>query len=399
MEMDLKNIQWSEFVFEDIFKINSTNSGIDKNKLNEEKGIIPYITRSDKNNGIDFFIGSQNEKFKQDNGNVITIGLDTQTVFYQSHSFYTGQNIQILSNDNLNYFSSQFLIPLIKIQMEKFNWGGNGATLTRLKRSKLILPIDSKGKPDYAFMEQFMLKKEQDKINKFHNHIAKRIVQVKDFQEVEPLSQKKWKEFKIVDLFDFEKGDQNNMMGVEKGFIPLVSAKKGENGYKDFAIQSKKKLYSKNSLTLNNDGDGGAGISFYQPSDYLLDCHVTALFSKNKLSKQILLFISRCITIQRDKFGHGYSITSNRLKAFIIMLPIDKEGQADYDYMENYIKKIEYQKLTKYKENTRHMIQNYPASKPFQSSVEKLSRIEKKSITFQEDDDQLNSDLRIVAEP
>ena len=44
MEMDLKNIQWSEFVFEDIFKINSTNSGIDKNKLNEEKGIIPYIT-------------------------------------------------------------------------------------------------------------------------------------------------------------------------------------------------------------------------------------------------------------------------------------------------------------------------------------------------------------------
>ena len=74
--MDLKNIHWTEFVFEDIFKINSTNSGIDKNKLNSNKGDIPYITRSDKNNAIDFFIGLQEEKFKIDTGNVITIGLE-----------------------------------------------------------------------------------------------------------------------------------------------------------------------------------------------------------------------------------------------------------------------------------------------------------------------------------
>lgn len=133
--MNFKNIEWIEFVFENIFEIYSTSSGIDKNKLNDKKGVIPYVTRSDKNNGIDFFIGSQDNKFKQNNGNVITIGLDTQTVFYQSHSFYTGQNIQILSNESLNYFTCQFLIPLIKIQMKKFNWGGNGATLTRLSCS------------------------------------------------------------------------------------------------------------------------------------------------------------------------------------------------------------------------------------------------------------------------
>lgn len=79
--MDLKNIQWEEFVFEKIFSIFSTNSGIDKNKLTSKKGDIPYITRSDKNNAIDFFVGNQSEKYKIDNGNVITIGLDTQIVF------------------------------------------------------------------------------------------------------------------------------------------------------------------------------------------------------------------------------------------------------------------------------------------------------------------------------
>ena len=40
------------------------------------------------------FVGNQSERYCMDNGNVITIGLDTQTVFYQPTSFYTGQNIQ-----------------------------------------------------------------------------------------------------------------------------------------------------------------------------------------------------------------------------------------------------------------------------------------------------------------
>ena len=53
--MDLKNIQWGEFVFEDIFDIFSTNSSIDKNKLSTKRGKIPYITRSEKNNAIDYF--------------------------------------------------------------------------------------------------------------------------------------------------------------------------------------------------------------------------------------------------------------------------------------------------------------------------------------------------------
>ena len=188
--MDLKDIQWGEFVFEDIFNIFSTNSSIDKNKLSTKRGEIPYITRSEKNNAIDYFVCNQDKKYVVDNGNVITIGLDTQTVFYQSHKFYTGQNIQILSNDKINYFNAQFLIPLIKRQMGKFSWGGNGATLTRLRRSKIILPITPEGEPDYAFMEQFMQEKEQEKLEKFQNYVSKRIDEVKDFQAVEPLNEK-----------------------------------------------------------------------------------------------------------------------------------------------------------------------------------------------------------------
>ena len=130
-------------------------------------GKIPYITRSEKNNGICLFLSKQKEKYKIDNANTITIGQDTQTVFYQSRSFYTGSNIQILENKHLNSSISMFLILLIKKQLEKFNWGGNGATLTRLKRSKIMLPINKSNEPDYEYMNNYMKKLELNKLKRY----------------------------------------------------------------------------------------------------------------------------------------------------------------------------------------------------------------------------------------
>lgn len=139
-------------MLDDIFEIFSTKNGIDRNKLNGRTGAIPYITRTDMNNGFDSLIASQSGHAIND-GNVITIGLDTQTVFYQPLDFYTGQNIQILRNERINRYVAQFLIPCLLKVMDKFNWGGNGATLTRLRRSKILLPVTENNEPDYVYME------------------------------------------------------------------------------------------------------------------------------------------------------------------------------------------------------------------------------------------------------
>ncbi|MDI1225327.1 MULTISPECIES: restriction endonuclease subunit S [Acinetobacter] len=159
-------VEWKEFVIGDIFKIYSTSSSIDKNRLTGKKGLFPYITRTDKNNGYDLFIGEQ-PKYLTDKGNVITIGLDTQTVFYQKARFYTGQNIQILEFDELNEHNAQFIIALLKIQMTKFNWGGNGATLTRLKKTKILLPKNDQDNPDFRYMENYMKALRTDKLKQY----------------------------------------------------------------------------------------------------------------------------------------------------------------------------------------------------------------------------------------
>jgi len=164
------------------------------------------------------------------------------------------------------------------------------------------------------------------------------------------INELRWKSFLLGDLFVYQRGNQNNMNAMREGNIPLVSAKKDGNGYKSFISENNKQLYNGHCITLNNDGDGGAGLAYYQPSKMALDSHVTALVPKTTMSKHTMLFIARSISMQRSLFGHGRSISSARLRVFRLMLPIDEFNNPDFKYMENYMKSIERRLLEQYKD-------------------------------------------------
>lgn len=159
------------------------------------------------------------------------------------------------------------------------------------------------------------------------------------------LTDREWSAFYIHDYFEFIRGNQNNMAKCKAGYIPLISAKKVDNGYKDFIAPNNKLLFPKHILTLNNDGDGGVGIAYYQPVASALDTHVTALLPKIELSRHTLLFVARSITHQRDKFSHGYSLNNDRLRAQKIMLPENSDSLPDWQFMEDFIKQIERDKI------------------------------------------------------
>lgn len=296
---------------------------------------------------------SENQKvgFEKDSGNCITIGLDTQTVFYQPHEFYTGQNIQVLNYENCKKENALFVTKLIQLQMGKFNWGGNGATLGRLSRTKALLPVTSTGQIDYDFMEEYIKEVEEHKLEEYLDFAAERLNECKEnARTVEQLEEKEWKPFEISEIFTFQKGNQNNMNILGDGNIPLISAKKINNGLKAFVSKNSKKHFEGNCITLNNDGDGGAGLAYYQPAFMAVDSHVTVLYSKLGLAKFSLLFLSRIISQQADRFGHAHSITQDRLKAYKLILPVDSAGNPDYSYMESYIKNLMAQKYTEYLE-------------------------------------------------
>lgn len=160
--MKLNDREWRAFQLNsEIFSLYSSINSTDFSKLNKKgEDIYPFVTRTQNNNGIAHYVPKQIKELNT--SNVITIGLDTQTVFYQQHPFYTGQNVQIfdLVNFKLNKYIALFIKPLLEKQLENLNWGGNGATLGRLAKKKILLPINSKNQPDFDFMEQYMKQKE-----------------------------------------------------------------------------------------------------------------------------------------------------------------------------------------------------------------------------------------------
>lgn len=140
-----------------IFKLNSTLSGIDNNKLiNINSKEFNLVTRTDINNGIFKKVGHQNKPI--DKGKCITIGLDTQSVFWQDEDFYTSQNINIIRHERLtNKYIGLFIVSSIsKLIKLNFRWGNKGATLSRLCNLKIKLPVNKDGQPDWKYMETYI---------------------------------------------------------------------------------------------------------------------------------------------------------------------------------------------------------------------------------------------------
>ena len=346
-KLTLDSVEWGEFFIggkTGLFDITSTSSGIDKNKLNQSEGNIPYITRSEENNGINLFVSDeQNSKYQKDTGGVITIGLDTQTVFYQPQEFYTGQNIQILKNEKLSKFSSLFIIPLLKIQMEKFNWGGNGATLTRLKRTRIVLPIDSYGNPNWKFMEDYikqeMKKQSQRVITYYKNKLMKLGFELLDL-EVE------WKDFWMEDILDISSGVRLTKADQVGGDMPFIGASDANNGVTEFVGNTNKSLDS-NVLGVNYNGS--VVENFYHSYECIFSDDVKRVKFKDKEygDEFTYLFLKQMILLQKNKYQYGYKFNAKRMSRQKIMLPIDKNGEPHWEYMSNFVKKLEKENIEK----------------------------------------------------
>lgn len=346
--LNLKNIEWQEFQLSSVFSIKSTSSSIDKIKLIKGIGKYPYITRTDRNNGIDSFVCEQ-PNYKKDMGNCITVGLDTQTAFYQPSEFYTGQNIQILRSDMLNIKNVKFVLPLLKNLLSIFNWGSSGATLTRLRRSKILLPIGNDGNPDWNFMESYAGECEQSQMNEYINHAKIIFAETNDCNDVLSLKQKSWKPFLLSSIFTLETGKGNGLNHLKQipDGICYLGATNRNNGVLCYVEPVEKLLQQGNGITFIRNGDGSVGYSVYKAEQFIASSDLTVGYN-SKLNRYNGLFITTVADKVRGKYNHNYKRSEKRLSKEFLNLPINETGEPDWLYMEQYMKMIVHQQVGGY---------------------------------------------------
>lgn len=166
-----------------------------------------------------------------------------------------------------------------------------------------------------------------------------------------------WKDFKISDYFEvlLSSGDLK-IDDCEPGEIPLVSSGASNNGvvgYIDKAGDGKAQIFKSNTITVDMFCN-----AFYQDRDFYAVSHgrVNILYPKFNMSPFVGLFIASVIRKEQYKFSYGRAVYSSEIGRMQIKLPATDEGMPDWDFMESYIKSLNYkQVLTKNKTNLQSL--------------------------------------------
>ena len=331
--MDSK--EWKLFYLKDLFNI---TKGTRLTISDRVEGDIPFVTAGHDNQGVSSFIGNDNLEVFQD---VITIDMFSEA-FYRGYSFCCDDNIHVLTpKQPLNKYSSLFIVSVINTSKDILSYGKQ-FRLKTFERQRILLPIDENSNPDFKYMEIFMRNKEKELLNKYNNHLENLNAQIGGGQ-LGNLNEIQWAPFSLEELGYIFSGKDIYEDERISGDIPYITAKSVNNGVGHYVKNINNTLQS-NAISINRNG--AVGYAFYHPYKalYSNDCRK---FVINK-NKYISLFIVNQIKLQKEKFSYGYKMGTERLNKTKIMLPVDDEGNPNYDYMEKYMINKEMEMLNRY---------------------------------------------------
>lgn len=320
------------FKLSDIFEI-KTSKCIHENGLKQGAGTIPYVTRTSLNNGVSKFVCSQRIE-KLNPGNVITVGMDTQTVFYQKQNFYCGRDILSLSNTIMNQYIGIFIVGILdQIVKKKFSYG-YCASLTRIKNLEIKLPSTPDGNPDWEFMESYIREQYREVVQERINELEKRKPDaptvLRDIEEIQAIA-----DFPLGQVFPtVTRGIQISKRNRKPGPLPYISASLLNHGEADFVSVDEKYIY-KDCLTV--PFIGGENCTFYHDGEFVPSSDVAVLQNEN-FDKHIYVFLIGILNIIMQKYSFGYKASLERLQKQIIPLPITSDGKPDWEFMSDYIK-------------------------------------------------------------
>lgn len=161
---------------------------------------------------------------------------------------------------------------------------------------------------------------------------------VKEVKQTRNMDTSKWKNFKMNDLFEIGGTTTTSIDQIREnpGNFPYVTTQATNNGIRFYSS-----IHTEKGNVLVVDS-AVLGWMSYQEKDFSASDHVEKLTPKFKLNKEIALFIiSVWNGIYSQKvFNYTRKASQKAIKECSIPLPVNKKGEPDWEYMEDYIKTL-----------------------------------------------------------
>ena len=149
-------IKWKWFKIKDIFHIEKCKCS-NATELLEDGIDIPYVGAKKNENGI--------MKYVKYNANLITkgncivfIGDGQGSVgysLYQPYDFIGSTTLLAGYNENLNVYNALFIVTILDLERYRYSFGRK-YNKSVVQNTKIKLPINLEGKPDWVFMENYI---------------------------------------------------------------------------------------------------------------------------------------------------------------------------------------------------------------------------------------------------
>lgn len=337
-KLKLTDVEWGEFKVKDIFEVTNSKP-YHKNNLKITKKGIPYITRTSFNNGLEEIV--ENINVHKNPKNTISLGAENADFFYQSVEYITGNKMYIIQNDNISKNVGIFLVQSFRNSIKDCGFGyGKGLTGTRFKERIVMLPMDFQGQPNWQFMEDYIKQEQKQQAQKIIDYYERKLVELAG--DVAGLDKVEWKTFRFTEVFqEIQRGKRLTKANQTDGPKPYISSTSENNGVDAFIGNETGVRKFEDVLTIANSGS--VGSTFYQQFEFVASDHVTALKSENA-DKYAYLFLSTVVKRLEEKYSFNREINDTRIKREKLILPVDKEGNPNFQYMSDFVKKLELDK-------------------------------------------------------
>ena len=337
--LSIKDLNLKQFILSEVFEIKSLKH-IDKNKLKNGDGNIPYVSQSKLNNGMLKFICDHGLE-KLNLGNCISIGMNTQVVRYQEKDFYSSEHMICIRNNYLNKYIACFICPILEnILQQKFNYSYM-ALARRISKLEIPLPATPDGNPDWDMMEAYikdqMVRTKQQEKEELKKKIGELDVRVLPKPNIPrpTIEGKATADFPLGQVFPtITRGIQISKRNRKPGTLPYISASLLNHGEADFVSVDEKYIY-KDCLTV--PFIGGENCTFYHDGEFVPSASVAVLQNEN-FDKYIYVFLIGILNVIMQKYSFGYKASLERLQKQTIPLPITTDGKPDWEFMSDYIK-------------------------------------------------------------
>lgn len=297
---------------------------LELNTLEETSDIsgINFVARTSQNNGVTAKVKPIPNLKPNEAGTLSCAGGGSVlSTFVQTEPYYSGRDLYVLKpKTRMTLKEKLYYSHLISENKYKYSYGRQA--------NKTLGEIEL---PDTLpkWLDSFDLSRASTLIS----------TDIKGRQM--PFDTSQWKEFTLGNLFKIQSCKCSNASELIDGDdLFYIGAKKNNNGVMKKVAYDSSMVSKGNCIVFICDGQGSVGYTNYVGEDFIGSTTLSAGYHPN-LNEYIGLFLVTILDLERPKFSFGRKYR-NTLNQTAIKLPVDKDENPDWIFMENFVKNLPY---------------------------------------------------------